>query len=296
VTWFLFLFLAQSKDTFQSAIEKQRAAAEIQREATRKQAEAVARYFPSAPATEAIIADCAADAKCNGAYADLKSEYQKVLDHLAKGPMTLDVANPVTKATQQVTVTRVNFVDLMRPMIYSPETAIYVPIIIHAAFLGDYGPFARLAYLYSRALEDQLARGLWMSINCAESVQFMTEAEIVSETANTDSGDSRIRSVIKACQEWPTAKVSASFLEPVKSNVPVLIISGELDPVTQPYIATEAAKYLPNSRQILIHYGGHTPGSECTFNLTSEFISKGTAKGLDASCVDSIKRPPFYVP
>jgi len=60
VTWFLFLFLAQSKDTFQSAIEKQRAAAEIQREATRKQAEAVARYFPSAPATEAIIADCAA--------------------------------------------------------------------------------------------------------------------------------------------------------------------------------------------------------------------------------------------
>jgi pimeloyl-ACP methyl ester carboxylesterase len=101
---------------------------------------------------------------------------------------------------------------------------------------------------------------------------------------------------MKACQEWPKAKVTPTFIEPVKSNVSVLIISGEIDPVTEASLATEAAKYLPNSRQILIHYGGHSPASECTFNLVSEFISKGSAKGLDASCVDSIKRPPFYVP
>ena len=44
---------------FQSAIEQQRAAAEIQRQATRKQAESVARYFPSAWETEAVVADCA---------------------------------------------------------------------------------------------------------------------------------------------------------------------------------------------------------------------------------------------
>jgi soluble lytic murein transglycosylase-like protein len=57
VTWFLVLLLAQSKDTFQSAIAKQRAAAEIQREATRKQAEAVARYF----ASESVAVDASAD-------------------------------------------------------------------------------------------------------------------------------------------------------------------------------------------------------------------------------------------
>jgi len=247
-------------------------------------------------AMDRLFADCAAESKCNAAYPDLKTENQKVLAHLAKEPMTLDMVNPVTKVNQRVTITRDVFVDLMRPMIYAPETAIIVPIIIHAAYLGDYGPFVRAAYLYSRNLEDQIARGLHLSIICAESVPFITEADIARETANTDSGDSRVRSVIKACQDWPKAKVTPSFLEPVNSNVPVLIISGELDPVTEPSLATEMAKFLPNGRQILIHYGGHTPGNECTYNLVSEFISKGSAKGLDASCVDSIKRPAFYVP
>jgi len=101
---------------------------------------------------------------------------------------------------------------------------------------------------------------------------------------------------MKACQDWPKAKLPGSYIGPVKSDLPVLIISGDLDPVTAPEVATAAAKYLPNSRQIIVHNGGHTPGTDCTFNLISEFISKGSTKGLDAACVDLIKRPPFYVP
>src|SRR5262249_6450781 len=104
------------------------------------------------------------------------------------------------------------------------------------------------------------------------------------------------RRVIKACQDWPKAKLPAAYIDPVKSDVPILIISGDLDPVTAPEVATAAAKNLTNSRQIIVRNGGHTPGTDCTFNLISEFISKGSAKGLDAACVDSIKRPPFYVP
>ncbi|HZS44139.1 MAG TPA: alpha/beta fold hydrolase [Blastocatellia bacterium] len=247
-------------------------------------------------AMDRLFSDCAADEKCNAAYPRLQSEYKEILARLAKAPVTTDATNPLTQVRQQVTIDRNAFVGLMRVMLYDPSVATYLPIVIHLAYLGNFESFARVAYLYSRALEDQLARGLYLSVSCAEGTQFITEADIARETAQTDLGDVSIRRVMKACQDWPKAKVSASFLEPVKSNVPVLIISGDLDPVTQPYVATAAAKYLSNSRQIIIKNASHTPATDCTFNLESEFISKGTAKDLDASCVDQIKRPPFYVP
>ena len=243
-----------------------------------------------------MFADCAADEKCNAAYPGLQSEYKEILVRLAKGPVTADATNPVTNVKQQVTVNRIAFAGLMRLMLYDPSVSIYLPVVIHQAYVGNFESFIRVAYIYSRSLEDQIARGMNLSVNCAESVAFITEADIARETAGTDTGDSAVRRMIKACQEWPKAKVPASFIEPVRSNAPVLIISGELDPVTQPELATAAAKYLPNSRQITIHYAGHTPSNECVYNLVSEFISKGAAKGLDASCVEAIKRPPFYIP
>jgi soluble lytic murein transglycosylase-like protein len=51
VSWYLILFVAQMKDTLQSAIEKQRVATAIQRESARRQAEAVVQWFAS-PAVE----------------------------------------------------------------------------------------------------------------------------------------------------------------------------------------------------------------------------------------------------
>lgn len=56
--WLLCLFLAQTKDTFQSAMDKQRAAAAIQRETARKQAEAVAQFYSSEAAADGGTADC----------------------------------------------------------------------------------------------------------------------------------------------------------------------------------------------------------------------------------------------
>jgi len=64
VTWFVWLLLAQATPnpppsiapTFQSAMEKQRAAAAIQRDAVRKQAEMAAQWF--GPLSSTVSADC----------------------------------------------------------------------------------------------------------------------------------------------------------------------------------------------------------------------------------------------
>lgn len=73
---------------------------------------------------------------------------------------------------------------------------------------------------------------------------------------------------------------------------PVLLVSGEIDPVTPPWIAAAAARNLPNSRQVLIYYGSHYT-YECAENLAAEFIERGTSTGLDTSCLEQVKRLPF---
>ena len=70
------------------------------------------------------------------------------------------------------------------------------------------------------------------------------------------------------------------------------MLSGELDPVTPPDVAAPLLRWLPNGRQIVMHNATHN-AYPCSEKLAREFIEKGTAKDLDTSCVEAIKRLPF---
>jgi pimeloyl-ACP methyl ester carboxylesterase len=166
-------------------------------------------------------------------------------------------------------------------------------VLIHEANKENLGPFASIAYANIRGLAGQLATGMSFSVVCAEDVPFITEDEIKQSTAGTFYGDYRIRTATKACEQWPRGKVPSSFNDPVKSNVPVLMISGDLDPVAPPSAAAGALRFLPNGRQITIPNTGHYFRFECVDNLYAEFIRKASAKGLDDSCVKGIDKPPF---
>ncbi|HKE57747.1 MAG TPA: alpha/beta hydrolase, partial [Pyrinomonadaceae bacterium] len=85
-----------------------------------------------------------------------------------------------------------------------------------------------------------------------------------------------------------------SFLAPVKSDAPTLLISGALDPVTPPWLAKTVVQTLSRGRLIVIPNATHN-SYECVENLVADFIDKGTAEGLDTACVDQIKRPPFTI-
>jgi pimeloyl-ACP methyl ester carboxylesterase len=131
-----------------------------------------------------------------------------------------------------------------------------------------------------------------LSVICAEDTPFISEQEIKRETAGTFYGDTRVRAFLKACEGWPKSRVPQSFSAPVKSDAPVLLVSGEVDPVTPSWIAAAAARHLPNSRQVLIRNGSHY-SYECAENLVAEFIESGSVKALDASCLEQIRRLPF---
>ena len=241
-----------------------------------------------------LFADCAADPACKTAYPDVEAEFKKVLLRFDSGPVEVDVPNVYTGSIQKVTVTRDAFVDAIRQMLYAPSAAAALPALIHLGAAGNLGPLVGTAFQVVSQISARLARGMQFSVICAEDTPFITDDEIKTTSANSFYGDARVRPTMKACAEWPQAKVPVSFLEPVKSDVPVLLLSGELDPVTPPWLAQMVAKTLSHSRLILIPNATHN-SYECIENIVADFIDKGTTEGLDASCVQSIRRPPFTI-
>src|SRR5262249_44414150 len=189
--------------------------------------------------------------------------------------------NPFTRQPQPVTLARPVFGELVRMMLYQPEFSRWLPLLLHQAAAGEFSMFATVAFQSFRGIEDQIARGMYFSVVCGEDAPFITDAEVARETAGSFYGDYRFQAYRKACEFWPRANVPASMATPVKSDKPVLLISGEADPVAPPWLAAEAARHLPNSRHITIPHTGHSFSFPCVDKLIAEFVTKGSAQELD---------------
>jgi pimeloyl-ACP methyl ester carboxylesterase len=176
-------------------------------------------------------------------------------------------------------------------MLYTTGSARYVPAVIHKAFQNDFIPFESAAILVNAG--GGIARGMYFTVTCSEGARFITDEDLARETAGTFMGDSRARIHRDACNEWPRGDIAPSFIDLVKSNAPVLMIAGEVDAASGPWFPEAAIKLLPNGRLVKIRYYGHQFGEPCTKGIFSAFIEKGSAAGLDTSCTDAIRRPPF---
>jgi pimeloyl-ACP methyl ester carboxylesterase len=88
------------------------------------------------------------------------------------------------------------------------------------------------------------------------------------------------------CNAWQPKTAGSQAFEPVVSNVPVLILSGEYDPVCPPLFGELTAKTLARSTFITVPAASHAAvhADDCTRNLTLNFLSS-PAKKVSFSCV-----------
>jgi pimeloyl-ACP methyl ester carboxylesterase len=245
---------------------------------------------------ERLLSDCAADAACSKAFPDLRKEYRTILDRLDKAPAKFEFYNAAARQQQTVTLGRGMFVANLRPILYIPELAAALPYILHQAFENHWDSYARAAFAANSGISSQIARGMSFSVLCAEDVPFISDAEAMRETEGTDLGSFLIPVYQAACATWARGKAPDDFFTPVKSDIPVLMISGAGDPATPPSTAAEVARTLPNSKLVTIEHGTHMTDSPCIDGMIAQFVAQGSATGLDTSCVAGIKSPPFLTP
>lgn len=249
----------------------------------------------AARAMELLLQQCEQDAQCHEAFPKIRDDWKSVLLQLGREPARAEYSSPEESAPVEVEIQRDIFAEKIRTWMYGREQTTRIPLIVHHAAQGDFGPFLHEAIRPS--IPDFIADGMYLSVTCSEDVPFIDQEEAAKLNEGNPFGNYRVFQQTRACSMWPQGKIPPDFREPVSSNVPVLICSGNMDPVTPPGRGEEVARYLPNSRHVVIPQAGHgfdgLADPECADRIMMEFMEKGGAKDLDVGCLERMIPPPF---
>jgi pimeloyl-ACP methyl ester carboxylesterase len=244
-----------------------------------------------------IFNEVALDPVAGKAFPNLRKEFATLLDKLGREPAHVHYVSMDGKTDEMVEITRDVFAEKIRLQLYAAFSARRVPLLIHTAALGNFEPFLRATIPADRTAPEFIADGMYLSVTTAEDTPFIDPAEAEKLNAGTAFGNYRVFQQTRAGKLWPRGKIPEGFLEPVKSKVPVLIISGNLDPVTPPEWAEQVAAHLPNSRHIVLAHGAHLPDGlshiENLDKLMMDFLDTGDARSLDTSGLAAMLPPPF---
>jgi pimeloyl-ACP methyl ester carboxylesterase len=249
----------------------------------------------AARAMDLLLQQCEQVTRCHQAFPQIRDDWTGLLAQLERAPARVEYSPPDKSAAATVEIKPGVFAEKIRTWMYGRDLASRIPLIIHHAAQGDWAPFLREAI--SPSIPDFIADGMYLSVTCAEDVPFIDQEEAARMNAGNPFGYYRVFQQTRACGMWPRAKIPDNFRDAVSSNVPVLIFSGNMDPVTPPQRGEEVAKNLPNSRHVVIPQAGHGVDGltdlGCVERLILEFMETGDAKNLDVSCVERMASPPF---
>jgi pimeloyl-ACP methyl ester carboxylesterase len=240
-----------------------------------------------------VLGDCEKDETCNELFPRHAQELNTLFNQLRDQPQQITIINPVSGEPQDMRLTADTLGVAIRFLSYASETQALIPLLVHEALSsGDLTRLASQAILVMTGLSEMLAHGMELSVICSEDYPFM---DLTADYGETLMGNLFLEIVELQCNVWPRGEVADNFHQAVKSDLPVLLMSGERDPVTPPLYAAQAAETFPNSLNLVARGQAHSVMKNiCLRDITTEFIDKGTVEGLDTSCVENIKPAPFF--
>lgn len=236
---------------------------------------------------------CQANATCKGRFGDdLRGQLRALMTGLATAPVKTEYRDPSTGELVTGEVTAGTVAGITRMYSYYPQGAALLPLVLNEAQQGRYGSLMSLAKLLETQVGDQFMHGMQLSVICAEDADLLKNDPADSDTVL----GSALGDTLKAqCGAWPTGTRPADFHTAWTSDIPTLVTSGELDPVTPPRYGEQVLRTLSNGRHLVLKGQGHgTFAVGCMPKLLGRFLETADAKGLDAKCLDSLDYvPPF---
>jgi len=245
-------------------------------------------------ALDRLLDDCEKDAAgCARAYPDLRKTVDALWVQLATKPR-VSFTHPRTGKPSSLTISQRLIATIVFQSLYSPEVTALLPQLLTDASHGNFQGMLALAFS-ADVPKGAMSEGMFLSVVCAEDMPRISQDDIARESAGRFIGSTMFDTRMKPCEFWPKGLVSADYYAPVTSTRPVLIFSGEDDPVTPPTWGEHVKETLPNSRHIVVPGAGHiTIMRGCVRDLVGAFFDSASVDGLDVSCVRGLTRPPFF--
>lgn len=240
-----------------------------------------------------LFKDCQETAACHAQFPELKAEFDQVAASLAKAPVMENVYDPVTGEKTMLTMTRGKFYGSIRMALYQANVRALVPHAIHQAAKHNFQP---ILGLYSLTIDNAgMAMGMHASVVCGEDMHRITPA-MREQAQHSFMGRTMLEGLEATCEVWKVPAVDDSFSEPISSDIPTLLLSGEIDPATPPSWGELAMEKLTNAKHFVAPYATHGVAYQsCANNLIADLVRSGSVKDLDGDCLKKDVRRSFYL-
>ena len=195
-----------------------------------------------------------ADPKLSKEVPDFIALMTSVRDQLARAPATVVVTDPETGEPADVTVGVFDLQLITANGLGSTAFLRALPIRYDAMSKGDF------SWLAEEALEYRTDRGgniMGILVDCASGASAERSNRIGSEAAETLLGNAINGVQFDLCDNLGNPDLGAEFRSNLQTEIPVLLISGSLDPRTPVANAEEVLKGLANGQHLLLEGVSH---------------------------------------
>ena len=258
----------------------------------------------TAEAGERLLDACATDTACNTAYPNLRDTLFKTVDKLNANPVYITVTSALDGKPYRAALTGDALFGNLTMYLYLTPLIPALPRVITDVSNGDYTLMAQLQGV-TFLLVDAISRGMGYSVLCAEDLIGQNVEDYLNRltalppqlAGQTSPDELRQSGIFAVCSNWPVKQADASIKQPIASDIPALIVTGQFDPVTPPEFGRQVADGLANSYFFELPGVGHDVivSSECARQIISRFFD-APDRAPEAACAAETKTLSFDLP
>jgi len=248
-------------------------------------------------ALDAIFDRCAESEACAERFPDIREDFTMLQAELDDEPATITLPDPLTGEPEEMSFGPQEMAAALRLLSYHPNSVAVMPMLIDEAISGNYAPLASQFMMISENVSDAMSIGMHNAVVCTEDAPYFAGEQIGRDALDaTYIGPLQLDALETICSIWPRGVLDEDFKTPLASDLPVLLLSGEADPVTPPRYAELAAIDLDNARLLTGRKQGHGQAPRgCMPDLIAEFVETANSHDLDAGCFDRVHAMPFFL-
>ena len=248
-------------------------------------------------ALDAIFERCAESEVCAERFPDIREDFSILQAELVDEPVTINLPDPLTGKPEEMSFGPQELAAALRLLSYHPNSVAVMPMLINEAIRGNYAPLASQFMMIAASVSDAMSIGMHNAVVCTEDAPYFAGEQVSRDALDaTYIGPLQLDALETICSVWPTGVLDEDFKTPLASDLPVLLLSGEADPVTPPHYAELAAIDLDNARLLTGRKQGHGQAPRgCMPDLIAEFVESANNHDLDAGCFDRVHAMPFFL-
>ena len=209
---------------------------------------------------ERVFEECARDAACRRSYPQLEQRFRTLLVQLREQPVIVATPHPVTGDMIDVQVNDERLIYTLFDALYQWDLIAQIPAVIDALADNRVAPLEPLLALHvGSLLGEGFSDAVYFSVECHDAHPFDREQFLHEVMANPLVAPyTEAIADYDICEFWHSGRASPRFLQPVESELPTLILAGEMDPVTPVEWAEQAIEGYPNGYLLRFPGIGHS--------------------------------------